>query len=223
MTTMTAAARRGAATILALTLLLGAGVVAAEQASAAIPKTVSEPIERADRALARASAQLALDHHARTVTNLLAVKRQVTRANVAAKAQIGKPPVDPESDDLPGPPAVFAVLSLEHRVGTTLVKLFDGQVDPSVVDALRRSLAATHRQRDALLDKVIALPAEGDIDDYADQIADRLRVYKQEVTQVSSALSTYSLTPAAHQALETALARVTATNAKVKAAFGGGE
>ena len=70
---------------------------------------------------------------------------------------------------------------------------------------------------------MIALPDEGDLDDYADTLADRLAVYTREVNQVSSALTTYTLTPAARSGLEVALTQVQATKAKVDAAFGGGE
>ena len=70
---------------------------------------------------------------------------------------------------------------------------------------------------------MIALPAEGDIDSYADLIADKLAIYNQEVKQVTTALATYTLTPAAKTGLTAALARVKATKAKVNKAFGGGE
>ena len=70
---------------------------------------------------------------------------------------------------------------------------------------------------------MIALPPEGDIDDYADLIADKLTIYPQEVKQVKSALATYTLTPVARDGLQAALVRVTATKAKVQKAFGGGE
>ena len=223
MTMLTSAVRRGSATMLALALTLGAGVVAAQDASAALPKSVSAPIKAADTALANATAQLALDHPVRANAALLVVNSQVQLANTAAMAQIGKPPTDPESDDIPGPPAVFAVLSLEHRVATAVVPLFDDQARPRVVDNLLLTLLVAHRRRNMLLDKVIALPAEGDFDSYSDTIADKLAIYTQEVKQVTAALSTYTLTPAARTGLNTALARVTATKKKVDKAFGGGE
>ena len=219
---LTSAARRGAATVLALAVTLGAGVVAAQTASA-LPPSVSAPIKAADAALATAGAQLALDHPVRANAALLVVNRQVQLANAAGMAQIGKPPTDPESDDIPGPPAVFAVLSLDHRVHAAVVPQLNNQARPRVVDNLLLSLSVTHRQRNLLLDKVIALPPEGDIDSYADGIADKLAVYNQEVKQVTTALATYTLTPAAKTGLTAALARVKATKAKVNKAFGGGE
>ena len=126
MTMLTSTARRGAATLLALAVTLGAGVVAAQTASA-LPPSVSAPIKAADAALATASAQLAQDHPVRANAALLVVNRQVQLANPAAMAQIGKPPTDPESDDIPGPPAVMAVLSLDHRVGTAVVPLLNNR------------------------------------------------------------------------------------------------
>jgi hypothetical protein len=223
MTKLTKTARRGAATMLALTFLLGVGVVTGQSASAALPASVSGPIKRADAALATARKELALDHPVRANDALTVVQRQVPLANTAAGAQIGKPPVDPESDDIPGPPAVMAALSLDHRVANGVVPLFDGQARPRIVDSLLLTLEVTHKRRNALLGKVIALPAEGDFGEYADLIADKLAIYGQEVTQVKSALATYTLTPAARDGLQIALVRVTATKAKVQKAFGGGE
>ena len=224
MTMLDWAARRGAAALLALALMLGAGVVAAQDASAAaVPGSVSDPVKRADRALANAGTHLANNQPGRAIKALLVVQRQVKRANTAAMNQIGKPPTDPESDDIPGPPAVVAVLSLDHRVAKGLVTLFDGQARPRVVDTLLLTLGVMHRRRNALLDKVIALPAEGDFGEYSDLIADKLAIYTQEVNQVSSALATYTLTPVARDGLGTVLDRAKATKAKVDAAFGGGE
>ena len=201
MTMLSSAVRRGAATMLALALTLGAGVVAAQDASA-VPITVRDPVQRADQALAKARTLLANDHPGRAVDALLVVKHQIWLANKAAMAQIGKPPKDPESDDPPGPPAVFAVLAVDHRVATTVVPLFDGQARPRVVDTLLLTLRATQGRRDALLAKVIALPAENGRDDYTDDMADRLSMFNQEVKQVSTALSTYSLTPDAQRRAE---------------------
>jgi hypothetical protein len=124
---------------------------------------------------------------------------------------------------VPGPPAVLAVLRLEHRIGMQVVDLFDGMKRPGVVSELRRTLWKDHRRRNIMLDKVIKLPAEGARADYADGMADTLGIYKQEVQEVTTALSTYQLSPAGRVGLRRALVRVRATNAKVSRAFGGGE
>jgi hypothetical protein len=166
---------------------------------------------------------MALDHPKRAIDALLVVTRQVRRANYAAMHQVGKPPNDPESDDIPGPPAVVAVLLLDHRVSRSVVAWFDGQTRARVMDTLLVALEVTHRRRHGVLDEVIALPAEGDFGEYADLMADRLTVYTQEVNQVSSARAEYTLTPLVRDGLGVALDRAHATQAKVDAAFGGGE
>jgi hypothetical protein len=210
--------------MLFFTLILALGAVTAQNASAAaVPGSVSDPVKRADRALTNAVTHLANNHPGRAVRALLVVKRQVYRANIAAMNQIGKPPTDPESDDIPGPPAVVAVLSLDHRVAKGLVTVLNGQANSRVVDTLLLTLEVMHHRRIALLGKVIALPAEGDFGEYSDLIADRLAIYTQEVNQASSALSTYTLTAVARDGLGTVLDRASATKAKVDAAFGGGE
>jgi hypothetical protein len=192
-------------------------------ARAAVPGSVSVSITSADDALDRAVARIRAHHPRKAIRALGTVRYQVSLANQAAKAQIGKPPTDPESDDPPGPPSVMAVLGLDHRVGTVVVGLFDGRTMDDLVYALRRTLTITHQRRDALLDAVIALPAEGALDDYVDGMSDTLGIYTQEVRQVTSALQTFRLTPSGRAGLTNALARVRVTKAKVDAAFGGGE
>jgi hypothetical protein len=193
------------------------------QTAPTLTSTVSTPISRADAALADAKTEIQARHPLRAIDALLRVRSNVVRANLAARDLIGKPPADPESDDLPGPPAVFAALALDHRMASGLVPLFDGRTRADVVDTLGLALYATQHQRNLMLDQVIALPPEGDGADYADGIADRLGVYPKEVQQLSTALSTYRLTSAARQMLHNALVRAIATKAKVDAAFGGGE
>jgi hypothetical protein len=183
----------------------------------------STPITRADAALAEAKTQIQAHHPLRAIDALLRVRINVIRANRAARDLIGKPPTDPESDDPPGPPAVFAALALDHRIVSGVVPLFDGRKRADVVDTLGRVLNATQRQRNLTLDQVIALPPEGDGADYADDMADRLGVYTREVQQLRTALLTYRLTSAARWKLHNAFLRAIATKAKVNAAFGGGE
>jgi hypothetical protein len=184
---------------------------------------VATPITRANAALAKAKAELAAHHPRRAIAALSDLKYQVGRAHVAAMDLIGKPPTDPESDEPPGPPAVLGVLALEHRVGMGVVPLFNGRTRTDVVDALRGVLSSTHNRRDRILDRVIALPAEGARGDYEDGMADTLGQYTQEVNQLSTAVNTYRLTSGGTVGLKNGLARVRATQAKVDAAFGGGE
>ena len=190
---------------------------------APLPRVVSTPITRANAALTRATAELAAHHPRRAIAALNDLRYQLGRAHLAAMNLIGAPPTDPESDEPPGPPAVLNVLALEHRVGVRLVPAFNGRTRTDVVDALRLVLSSTHHRRDVILDRVIALPADGARGDYEDGMADTLGQYTQEVNQLSTAVTTYRLTSAGKVALNSALTRVRATQAKVNTAFGGGE
>jgi hypothetical protein len=195
----------------------------AELTNAAAVGSVSAPIQRADAALQSAIAQIRVHRYAKARASLRTVRRQGVQAQQIATALIGAPPTDPESDDVPGPPAVLAVLGLEHRITMQVVDLFDGMKRFWVVRDLRRTLGSTHYRRDVMLTKVISLPAEGARADYADGMADILGTFQQEVRKVTTALSTYRLSPSGRVGLRRALVRVRATNAKVNRAFGGGE
>jgi hypothetical protein len=201
----------------------GAGAPTVAAVAAVAPAAAPSPIKLADAALADATAQIQANRPARAVAALKRVQVNVRKANVAAKNQIGKPPTDPESDDLPGPPAVLAALGLDRRVGSGLVPLYDGETRVHLVAALGKVMNAMQRRRNLMLDKVIALPAEGDGADYADGLADKLGVFTKEVKQLEAALSTSNLSPAGRTALEAAHKRAVATKAKVDVAFGGGE
>jgi PAS domain-containing protein len=190
---------------------------------AALPGSVATPIQRAKAALAKTEDQLAHHRYRRALDSLLVVRRNVTRANKAATAQIGLPPTDPESDDLPGPPSVFAALKLDHRVTARLVPMYDALGRLDVVSSLSATLQRAHGRRDAMLDAVIALPAEGDRADYDDGMADMLGMYPAEEGAIAGALATAELTDPARSGLTDALARVRATEAKVDAVWGGGE
>lgn len=196
----------------------------AELTNAASVGSVSAPIGRADDALQRAIAQIRAHHYAKARVSLRTVRRQGAQAQEIATSLIGAPPTDPESDDAPGPPAVLAVLGLEHRITMQVVDLFDGMKRfRVVVRALRKTLGSTHYRRDVTLTKVIRLPAEGARADYADGMADTLGIYTQEVRKVTTALKIYRLSPSGRVGLRQALVRVQATKAKVNRAFGGGE
>jgi hypothetical protein len=194
-----------------------------ELAHAASVSSVKDPIRRADGALQRATIQIGASQYGQAKASLDAVRRAGRRAHVIAMSLIGAPPTDPESDDLPGPPAVLGVLALEHRIGIRVVELFDGMRRPGVVSALRRTLWTAHHRRNVMLDRVIGLPAEGTRVDYADGVADTLPTYSQEVKQVTTALQTFRLSPAGRVGLRRALHRVQATTVKVNRSFGGGE
>ena len=185
--------------------------------------TLKGHIDRADRALAKASKQVRAGRYHRAIKSLRRARLHTNQANTTARSLIGAPPADPESDDTPGPPAVLAATNLDYRISTGTVALFDRHRKPRLVAALRRTLTAAQTGRDRILDVVIAQPEEGEGGDYADGMADTLVQYGREVSAISTAIKTFTLSPAGRTGLRNALARAQATQAKVTKAFGGGE
>jgi hypothetical protein len=192
-------------------------------ASLALPESVATPIQNAKSALAKTQDRLAARRYARALDSLAVLRRNVTKANNAAKAQIGLPPADPESDDPPGPPCVFAVLKLDDRITMRLVPRYDGLRRSDVVSSLNSTLRRTHGRRDSMLDAVIGLPAEGARADFDDGMADTLAMYPAEETLISGALENDALIASAQTGLTNALARVHATEDKANGVWGGGE
>lgn len=197
--------------------------VAAPTTAVAAPAASGTDLQKAKAALDAATAQLAADHPRRARGALKRLRTSLSRAHAAAESLIGKPPTDPESDDPPGPPAVLAVLRLDHRASTRLVPAYDGLRRPRVLGSLSRSLTTTYSHRDATLTTVIALPPEGAGDDYTDGMSDTLTQYSSEVAQLTTARDTYTLTAAGSAALATSLTTVLATQEVVESAYGGGE
>lgn len=189
----------------------------------ALPTSVATPINQARAALTKAEDQLADKRYGKALDSLSVLRRKVVKANNAAKEQIGLPPTDPESDDPPGPPAVFAVLKLDHRVTMHLGPLYDSLGRTDVVSFLNSTLARTHGRRDSMLDAVIALPAEGARGDYDDGMSDTLGMYPSEEKLISGELQNADLIDEARTGLTNALARVRATDDKVNVVWGGGE
>jgi hypothetical protein len=197
--------------------------IAQEEDATPVPSSVARPISRARAALHAAARQIANRRFALALDSLTSLQHYLRRAHRAGEAQIGAPPTDPEEDTPPGPVSVLAVLDLEHRVTMRGVALFDGLRRNAVVRSLRETLWYDHHYRDAMLDAVIALPPEGAGSDYADGMADTVPSYVTEVKRVKTALAQYRLTDSARAGLNRALRRIRATQAKVNAAFGGGE
>jgi len=208
----------------ALGLMMALGVTAgAGSASAAAGNPVTTQVKKADAAFAKAVQHIQAKKYGAARDDLAAVRSHTAKANVAAKALIGAPPTDPESDDLPGPPAVLAATKLDTRISTGTVALFNQQTNAKLVHSLRLTIQTAQVKRDSVLDPVIALPAEGEGGDYADGMADNLAMYSREVTAIQNALATFTLTQPATDGLTNSLARAQATKAKVTKAFGGGE
>ena len=103
----------------ALTVVPGTGTAtAAGPAAPAAATTYKTQITQADSAIARAIRKVHAHQYSRARTALATARGHIKQANTGAMALIGKPPTDPESDDLPGPPAVLAGLELDNRVVT---------------------------------------------------------------------------------------------------------
>jgi hypothetical protein len=214
-----------AALVLALALMLLYAAAAPAPSSAAeegtaLPDSVAKPIARTKTALANLALRINAHQFVLAAKSADNVRLYLGRADVAATNLIGAPPVDPESDDLPGPPAVLAVLAVEHRVVNRGTPLFDGL---QARIGLKAMLDAAMNRRDVMLDTVIALDPEGDGADYADGMADSVLIYDAEVETVRTVLNTAELDALQRDSVADVLAKARATQAKVQAAFGGGE
>ncbi len=161
----------------------------------AVPSSVAKPVALAYAALAKAKMQAANRWVNRASDSLETVRVNTRRAHTEAMNLIGKPPIDPESDDPPGPPAVMAVLRLERTIGLGIVPLFNARKSTTFVQALGYTLYVTQTTRDKMLDRVIGLNPEGAGADFADDMADTVGGYTTEVNQIANALATYELLP----------------------------
>ena len=113
------------------------------------------------------------------------------------------------------------MLALDHRVGAGVVPLFDGAKRAESAIAAP-GLIATHQRRIVMLDRVIALPPEGAGDDYADGMSDTLGPYGGKLLS-SRCTGDVCADTCEQLGQHDGLVRVRATQAKVNAAFGGGE
>lgn len=192
-----------------------------------LPGRVAAAIRRTQRALDHAEEHLDEGEYKQSVTSLRAVRRNMYRADKAARRQMNAP-VPPEGEDVDvepttaGPDSVIAVLNLDASITQSLSGLFDTN-SKGVVDGLTHAMFRTLNARDHLLDAVIALDPEAAGADYADGMADTVDGYADEVATLTEALSDDQLSVGGRKVLTKALTQVQATNAKVLAAFGGGE
>ena len=193
------------------------------QAASKLAASVSKPIQRAKAALATAESRLERGRYTKALAALKSVRYNGWRAHKIGMSLIGKPPTDPESDEPPGPPAVIAVTNLEHRVTMRLVPFFNGQRRNWVVEPLRETVRKAVGRRHRMLNKVIALPAEGKRGDYDDSMSDTLGTYRAEKALLTNAIQTYQLTDRAATGLRTIRAKVRKTSANVNRVWGGGE
>jgi hypothetical protein len=155
----------------------------------------------------------------------------------AAPAAPGAAAADPEAQDEPADPAapedqeeaamtpadtVVAVLALEQQVVTQLADLLNGNTG-TLVGAIGTTITSVQTARDNLINKVVGLDPEGAGADYADAMADTVAGYDDEVANMTDALADDVLSAGAKSILTSALAKSKATQAKLNAAFGGGE
>jgi hypothetical protein len=219
-------------------LLSSPGAAVAQQEpddAAVLPSRVSNAINRTENLLDAAGVAIDTGDKAGATATLNGVRLNIYRADKAARAQMAAAPADPE--DAPDPPedapdapeaavtpadSVVAVLGLDQTVVTSVAGLFDGK-QGAVLTPLSSSLFAAMNARDKLLASVIALDPEGAGADYADGMADTVAGYDDEVANLTEALARDQLSAGGKKVLTAALAQSKATQAKVTAAFGGGE
>jgi len=191
-----------------------------------LPSRVDIAIRRTERSLCKAEEHVDEGEYAQAATSLRSVRRNMNRADRAARRQMNAPAPDPDAEDseaaTTGPDSVIAVLNLDSDVVLTASGLFDTN-SKGVVDAATHALFRTLNARDRLLDAVIALDPEGAGAPYADGMADTVAGYDDEVANITEALADDQLSPGGTRVLRAAQRQVTATAAKVNAAFGGGE
>jgi hypothetical protein len=223
-----------------LLLVLGAGVLSAAPAHAAVPVAkaaqaaeddtvvlpgrVAGALRRTQRSLDNAEEHVDEGEYPQAVKSLRAVRRNMYRADKAARRQMNAVPADPEAEDAvtTGPDSVIAVLAMDGTVVQSVSGLFDTN-SKGVVDGLTHALYRTMDARDRLLDAVIALDPEGAGADYSDGMADTVDGYSDEVATLTEALADDQLSAGGRRVLRPALTQSQATQAKVTAAFGGGE
>lgn len=187
-----------------------------------LPGRVAAAIRRTQRSLDNAENHVDEAEPAKAVTSLRAVRRNMYRADRAARRQMNAVPADPEAETTSGPDSVIAVLTLDQTVVESLSGLFDTN-SKGVVDGLSHAMYRTMDARDRLLNSVIALDPEGAGANYSDGMADTLDGYADEVASISEALADDQLSAGGARVLRPALSQSQATAAKVNLAYGGGE
>ena len=201
----------------------GYQLVAEDDDEVVLPGRVAAAIGRTENALKRAEGAIDDDRRLLAMRSLRAVSENIRRAYRVGVRQISAAPADEEAETTPGPDSVTAVLDLDQRAITRLAGLFDHLRRPRVVARLRAALTVAYNNRMRMLTAVVRLDPEGAGADYSDGMADTVDAYADEVATVTDARTHDRLTKPARRALTTAVARSRAAQAKVTAAFGGGE
>jgi hypothetical protein len=208
-------------------------LAAAKQATAAadaptaddevvLPSRIAAALRRTQTELAKAEEHVDEAEYTKAIASLRSVRQNLVRADKAARRQMNAVPADAEAETTPGPDSAIAALTLDQQVVVTVAGLFNGNTG-TLVTALASTISTAQLTRDRLLNTIIALDPEGAGADYADGMADTLDGYSDEVANLSEALADDKLSVGGTTALKAALARATATLAKINTAFGGGE
>jgi len=204
-----------------------------------LPSRVANAINRAEISLDSASQALDSGDNVTAIASFKSLRFNIFRADRAARAQLNAvPPVDdeaeepeaPEAPEAPeepeestaGPDSVIAVLALDQLVATSVSGLFDMK-GGTILAPMTSGLFTAMNTRDKLLTSVIALDPEGAGADYADGMADTVGGYDDEVANFTEALRDDQLSVGGRKVLSAALIQSKATQARVIAAFGGGE
>jgi hypothetical protein len=187
-----------------------------------LPSRVAASIDRMWNALERAEGRIDDAQYTAARLALKALRVDVVRAHRAGVRQMSVVPADEEAE-APGPPSVIAILTYEQAAIGRIAGLFDGVKKAGVVYALRSTLRAVQVTRDQMVNAVIALDPEGAGADYADGMVDTVPGYADEVANLTEALQVDRLTASARTGLTRGLARAKVTEAKINAAYGGGD
>ena len=156
---------------------------------------------------------------------LTAVSPLLGTARASAAAQIGLPPPDPESDEIPGPGAVQAVMNVDHRIVTLALPLLAGLPARSA-SSLAATVVRVATCRDGVARQVAGLPMGegGEGTEYMDAMADSLTSFQQELKAFKQAQAPGQHLPSvAGTRLTRARTVVQATFKAMKKSFGGGE
>ena len=197
---------------------------AAEDTEAVVlPSRVQNLVNRTQAALLKATEHVDEAEYTKAIVSLRSLRRNLTALDKAARRAMNAVPADPDAEGATtGPDSVIAVLTLDQQVITGLANMLNGQTG-TLVGAIGTTLNAAQATRDKLLDAVLALDPAGAGADYADGMADTVDGYTDEVANITDTLADDVLSAGGKSVLTAALAHAKATEAKVQAAFGGGE
>ena len=198
-----------------------------EEEASALPSRVANAITRAQLSLDATSVAIDSGDAVKATASLKGLRLDVFRVDRTARAQLNAapPPADEDADTegaTTGPDSVVAALTFEQTMITSVAGLFDTQKG-AALDGLTSALFAAMNSRDKLVVNIVGLDPEGAGADFADVMADTVAGYDDEVANLTEALAVDTLSAGGRKVLTAALNQSKATQAKIAAAFGGGE